>query len=108
MNITQISDFSSQTISDVLAKAHDEIVFVTSPGVHVDPSDRMFDRMRQVMEDSGAGIVYSNAAGHPRIDYQFGSIRDNFDFGPVVAVSVSAARKVGRSGDYRWGGFYDL
>ena len=52
--------------------------------------------------------MYSDAAGHARIDYQAGSIRDNFDFGPVVAVSVDASREAGFDTNCRWGGLYDL
>src|SRR5262249_36486255 len=43
----------------------------------------------------------------PRIDYQIGSVRDNFDFGPLLAISVVRAREV-ELGDWRWGGLYDL
>ncbi len=68
----------------------------------------MFERMRQVMRETGAGWVYADAAGHPRIDYQRGSIRDAFDFGPVIGVSVPAARKVGIDDGWKWGGLYDL
>src|SRR5207249_2476680 len=53
----------------------------------------------------GAGWVYSDSIGHPRIDYQRGSIRDNFDFGAVVAVPVRAVAELTES---RWGGLYDL
>jgi hypothetical protein len=64
--------------------------------------------MAQVIVDSGAGLVYSGSEDHPRIDYQLGSIRDNFDFGPVIAVSVRAAREVWKVGQTRWAGLYDL
>ena len=72
----------------------------------------MFDRMAQVIRETGAGWVYADAAGHHRIDYQRGSIRNGFDFGPVVAVSVKAARQQestdGIDGTWKWGGLYDL
>jgi hypothetical protein len=64
--------------------------------------------MEQAMRDSGAGWVYSDAVGHPRIDYRPGSLRDTFDFGPVVAISVPAAREAGLEPGLRWGGLYDL
>jgi len=108
MDITQLDDFSSDSISEVLAKTKDEVLFLSQPGVDIQPSERMFERMRQVLIDSGAGMVYSDGADQPRIDYQFGSIRDNFEFGPVTAVSVAIARQVWQGGKYRWGGFYDL
>jgi hypothetical protein len=65
----------------------------------------MFDRMTQVMNDTGAGCVYSDSIGHSRIDYQRGSIRDNFDLGPVVAVRTKTVSHLAES---RWGGLYDL
>jgi len=52
--------------------------------------------------------VYSDAAAQPRINYQAGSIRDNFDFGPVIALSVAAAREAGFDGSLECGGLYDL
>jgi GT2 family glycosyltransferase len=65
----------------------------------------MFERMAQVIETTGAGWVYSDSAGHPRIDYQLGGIRDNFDFGPVIAVPTKA---IGDLPPTRWGGLYAL
>jgi hypothetical protein len=64
--------------------------------------------MAQVLEDTSAGWVYSDAVGHPRIDYRPGSLRDTFDFGPVVAVWVPAAREAGVEPGLRWGALYDL
>ena len=68
----------------------------------------MFDRMADVIRETGAGWVYADAVGHPRLDYQRGSIRDGFDFGPVVAVSVEAARQSGIDSTWKWGALYDL
>jgi hypothetical protein len=84
------------------------VVFIGDPRVHIEPGVGMFERMAQVIVDSGAGLVYSDSEDHPRIDYQLGSIRDNFDFGPVIAVSVRAAREVWKVGQTRWAGLYDL
>ena len=65
----------------------------------------MFERMIQVMRDAGAGWVYSDSEGHPRINYQSGSIRDNFDFGAVVAVRADAFEK---GTEAHWSSLYDL
>jgi hypothetical protein len=67
----------------------------------------MIDRMTQVLRD-GAGWVYADGMNQLRLDYQPGSIRDSFDFGPVLGISLSAARDCGFGGDWRWGGLYDL
>ncbi|MDD4713799.1 MAG: hypothetical protein PHP34_10760, partial [Bacteroidales bacterium] len=57
------------------------------------------DRMIQVAEDSRAGMVYTDyheikeglRKAHPLNDYQTGSIRDDFDFGPLLLIRTEAA-----------------
>jgi hypothetical protein len=76
------------------------------------------ERMIQVAEDSGAGLVYADyfevkagsRKGHPLCDYQIGSVRDDFDFGPLLLVRTEAARQAIQEGDtgYEHAGLYDL
>src|SRR4029077_19249553 len=108
MNIVYPNDYSSASIHSVLDAADSDVLFLGDPRVNIDPGPRMFDRMAQVIRDTGAGWVYADAVAHPRIDYQLGSIRDGFDFGPVVGVSVQAARQSGIDSTSKWGAFYDL
>ena len=108
MTITYPKDYSSKSLQTVLSGANSEVLFLGDPRVNIDHGLRMFDRMTQVMNTTRAGLVYSDAAGAPRIDYQLGSIRDNFDFGPVVALSMPKARQAGIAGDLKWGALYDL
>lgn len=60
----------------------------------------------------GAGLAYADAAGAPGIDYQKGSLRDDFDFGPLLAISTRRAREILEqapgAADWKWGGLYDL
>lgn len=53
-------------------------------------------RMRQIAEDSDAALVFADyreiledgsIENHPVIEYQPGSLRDDFDFGPVVLLN---------------------
>lgn len=57
-------------------------------------------RMRQVAEETDAAMVYSSyferledgsLLPHPVIRYQWGSVRDDFDFGKVVLINVADA-----------------
>ena len=107
MNLTIPPDLSSATISDLLKNATDGVLFLGDPRVEIQPFPAMFQRFRDALQSS-PGLAYSDSEDHPRIDYQLGSIRDNFDFGPVIAIDVNAARKVWRGGNWRWGGLYDL
>jgi hypothetical protein len=108
VNIVYPEDNSSASIQRLLDAADSDVLFIGDPSVDIEPGPRMFDRMAQVMRETGAGWVYADAVGHPRIDYQRGSIRDRFDFGPVVGLSVQAARQSGFDSTWKWGGLYDL
>ncbi len=108
VNLIYPKDSSSASIQRLLDEADSDVLFLGDPRANVEPGPRMFERMAQVLRGTGAGWVYADAASHPRIDYQRGSIRDTFDFGPVVGISVEAARQSGIDGGWIWGGLYDL
>lgn len=79
------------------------------------------ERWLRVAVDTGAALVYADHYSmvggkrerHPVIDYQEGSLRDDFDFGQMVMVRstllhdyATACRSKGT--DYQFAGFYDL
>jgi len=107
-NIVYPTDYSSARIQRLFDDAQADVLFISDRRAHIEPGPHMFERMTQVMRETGSGWVYSDSTGHPRIDYQTGSVRDGFDFGPVVAVSVQAARQSAIDHECKWGGLYDL
>ncbi|MBU4120241.1 MAG: glycosyltransferase family 2 protein [Proteobacteria bacterium] len=86
----------------------------------VRPDTRGPGRLIETAESTGAAIVYADYGevrgetlrGHPVIDYQPGSIRDGFNFGPMILLATAAARrairKYGEAPPFRWAGWYDL
>jgi hypothetical protein len=108
LSLTLAPDHSSSAIRELISSATSDVLFLADPRVPIQPGVHMFERMSQVMRDYGAGLAYSDSVNHPRIDYQFGSIRDNFDFGPLIAVSIKAAREAGLEDNWKWAGLYDL
>lgn len=86
----------------------------------VDISEQGVERLVQATVDSGATWVYSDFATatangttlRPLIDYQLGSVRETFNFGPMAAISMSAARRMirqfGSLDDSQSAGLYDL
>lgn len=76
------------------------------------------ERFVKISEDSNASLVYADyyqiAQGKktaaPVIDYQFGSLRDDFNFGSVLIYKASALKCAAErmKGDYKFAGMYDL
>ncbi len=76
------------------------------------------ERMARMATDAGAGMLYSDyyemKAGklqpHPVIEYQEGSLRDDFNFGSVIVYQSEALKKAisGMDSDYTYAGLYDL
>lgn len=72
---------------------------------------RCLERMEQVAQQTGAAMVYSDrreadGALHPVIDYQQGALRDDFDFGALWVVRVSALAEV--TEEYQFAALYSL
>jgi len=77
------------------------------------------ERMLRVADDSGAALVYSDhytiangqRQAHPVIDYQSGSLRDDFDFGSLLLIRSDLLRKYAAEEterEYSYAGLYDL
>lgn len=81
---------------------------------------KSIEKFLRVAERTGAGIVYSDfyeetedgRALHPLNDYQLGSVRDDFEFGFLILLSVSAiketVKKYGLLSGVQFAGLYDL
>jgi len=107
VSIVYPNDYSSASIQRLIDTADSDVIFLGDPRVSIEPGPRMFDRMAQAIRETDAGLAYSDAVGCPHIDYQLGSIRDNFDFGAVIAVSTRAARESRPDESLKWGALYD-
>jgi hypothetical protein len=76
------------------------------------------ERMVQAARTGRAAMVYADhyrekkgqTLTWPLIDYQAGSLRDDFDFGPLILMSVEAlkAAVAEMSSDFKYAGWYDL
>jgi len=98
--------------------AKTDFILLYSKQFPLDPGRFALERMMQVCESTGAAMVYSGyyeykenkLNAHPVIDYQEGSLRDDFNFGSVILYNGSAFRSVCGSMkvDYLFAGLYDL
>ncbi len=76
------------------------------------------ERMIRIAEDSEAGMLYADhyqvisgeQKAAPVIDYQFGSLRDDFNFGSVLFYKADALKEAAArmKADYQFAGLYDL
>jgi hypothetical protein len=113
--------FSGTAITELLDETTTNYLLVCLSGDRVEIGYRAIERLLSSARDSGAGLVYSDfrdqvgseTTDHSLIDYQIGSIRDSFDFGPMMVISKRAADSaVGNYGKMdealMWAGLYDL
>jgi len=111
--------YSGQVWNEIIYQVATRYLLYVAGG-DVRPDLRAPERLLSIALATGAGMIYADYAelkndvisDHPVNDYQAGSIRDDFDFGPLIMMDVEAARhalkKYGAIAPCRWAGFYDL
>jgi len=108
---------SSETIKKVVDRAETEFFVILKQDTLIDLGQFALERFISVARNTGAGLVYSNyyemkedvRTPHPVIDYQYGSLRDDFDFGFILFYSTKVAKFASKSAsDYKFAGIYDL
>ena len=110
---------SSSFLMHVAEKATADYVLLQMKPLAVTLGAGTLERMMAVANDTGAAMVYADrfevkngvVERHPVIDYQEGSLRDDFDFGSLVLIPTSLLHQYATSdhdADYRYAGFYDF
>ena len=93
------------------------MLFVTKP-VEINLGPNSLERFLKIAQDTQAGMLYSNnyevknnkTQLHPTIDYQPGSIRDDFDFGSLLFINTKALKDAvfSMKENFSFSGLYDL
>lgn len=109
---------ATETLRQIAADCHTPYLAIYDKSTPLDVYPHALHRMVQLAADSSAGMVYAdyykqcNGAiqKHPVIDYQEGSLRNDFDFGSLVVYHADTLRKAlqecAEEGDYRFAGSY--
>ncbi len=109
---------SSDTMKKIAAKADADYVMLYIKHNTLEVGMFAIERMLHIADDSAAGMVYAdhyNVVGETRnnapvIDYQKGSLRDDFNFGSVLlfnaCVFKNAVAKIDK--EYEFAGLYDV
>jgi len=109
---------SSSTVRAIAAAADTDYTLLYTSYDRFVPGYLSFERMMRIAADSNAGMVYADyyivsggvRSNNPVIDYQAGSLRDDFSFGPMMFFDTKALKAAvdGIDSDYKYAGFYDL
>ena len=109
---------SSATVKAIAAHADATFILLYTKDNTLVPGYFALDRMARLATDSKAGMVYADyytivegkKSNAPVIDYQFGSLRDDFNFGSVLFFNAAdfKAAAAGIDKEYTAAGLYDL
>ena len=111
--------FSTQAMLDMARLCEAEYCLFYHKALPLELGFHALDRLLRVADDTRADLLYADhyaiqdgaRHAHPLIDYQKGSLRDDFDFGPLVLIRTEGLKAyAGQENlpDYRFAGWYDL
>ncbi len=109
---------ASKTWRALVDKIDSDYLLVYSKDFALDLGQNAIDRMLETAENSDAAMIYADymeqkdgkLQAHPLIEYQEGSLRDDFDFGSLILYKTSAIKKAvaEMSDNYHFAAIYDL
>ena len=114
VSVFRPASFSTAEIRRIALEADTDYTIIYTRATELRWVDFGLERMLQIADDTGAAMVYSDhfngQEAAPVIDYQFGSLRDDFDFGGVQMYRTSILKEAvaGMDADYEFAGLYDL
>jgi hypothetical protein len=101
----------------IYSECKTEFFLLVIGDIEIKIDEETLSRFLDVAKTSAAGLVYSDyyellnndAVEHPTIDYQTGSIRDDFEFGPVILLKREFVQKfLNQNTNYSFAGLYSL
>ncbi len=110
---------SSNTIASIAENTDADYVMICTRHTTIGWGNNTLERFLRVADDTDAVMVYADhykmvegkMEKHPVIDYQSGSLRDDFDFGSLWCIKAQAlADYIAQSGreEYQFAALYDL
>ena len=110
--------FKSETIRRIAAESKANYALVYTKTTTLELGYMALERLLQIAQDTEAGLVYADhyqvkggeLVKAPVIDYQKGSLRDDFDFGSVLFFDAAALKESMQrmTETYQHAGLYDL
>ena len=107
---------SSSTIDLMSKKTETKFILLFTQDNKYQFGQFAIERFYNTIDSTGAGLVYSNyfvekdntKSRIPVNDYQFGSLRDDFNFGSVLFFNGELLNSYKNENEYKFAGIYDL
>lgn len=109
---------SSKAIDLISQYSTTEYTILIPEGKSINPGQFCLERFVQIAQNTNAALLYSNfyeeeaekLVQHPVIDYQEGSLRDDFDFGHLLFVKTEFLKKITEQEkpELKFAGLYNL
>lgn len=106
------------TWKQLLSEVNGDYVAVYTKTMALNIGLNALERMARCGDDAGAGMVYADyyekkdgkLSVHPVIEYQAGSLRDDFNFGSLLLYKTAALKEavLAMDADYKHAALYDL
>jgi len=111
------SAVGSKLFKEIYEKCKSKYILLLNGNTRIDVSEKSLIKLLNAAEEQKAGIIYSDfyeKSGaeifpHSLIDYQYGSIRDDFEFGHLMLVRKESLDNLYKQDDdYCFAGLYSL
>ena len=109
---------SSEVVKLISKYSSSSFTVLMLDGKSIKPGQFCLERFVQVSQNTNASIVYSDfyeeengkLVQHPVIDYQEGSLRDDFDFGQLLFIKTDKIKQISDNdgSDFKYAGIYNL
>lgn len=109
---------SSESVKAIADKSDSDYAMIITKEVNINFGYFALERFEYIASSANAGITYSNYSDfidgkqvkHPVIEYQVGSLRDDFNFGPLLFVKSEALKAAAVNFDdkYDYAGIYSM
>jgi hypothetical protein len=110
--------FSTESMDQIAAGLEGDFALIALRNTTLGPGQFALERLGGIAADTGASMVYSDYGeikegkylNHPVTDYQEGSLRDDFNFGPVQLFRKDVLEAWRQELKQKWdhAGFYEL
>ncbi len=110
---------TTATLRELAERAEAEYVLLCLKPVGISLGMGALERMVRTADETQAAMLYCDryeqrngtegeTLRHPAIDWQTGSIRDDFDFGSLLLIRTALLKEYEPTADFQYAGFYDL